>query len=71
MYETHAALISLLEVAVFFFFFFFNFSLPLFALKCIHIIPFHLHHSANIYSNWLQEQFCNLSLYMLCMLYMQ
>ena len=31
----------------------------------IHIIHFHLFHSVNIYWNWLQEQFCNLSLYTL------
>jgi hypothetical protein len=31
----------------------------------IHIIQFHLYHSSNIYSNWLQEPFCNLSLYAL------
>jgi hypothetical protein len=27
----------------------------------IHIIQFHLYHTVNIYWNWLQEQFCNLS----------
>jgi len=29
------------------------------------MLQFHLCHSVNIYSNWLQEQFCNLSLYTL------
>ena len=32
------------------------------------IIQFHLYRSVNIYSNWLQEQFCNLSLYTLYIL---
>jgi hypothetical protein len=32
---------------------------------------FHLHHSVNIYSNWLQEQFCNISLYTLYTLSVQ
>ena len=31
----------------------------------IHIIHFHLLLSVNIYWNWLEEQFCNLSLYIL------
>jgi hypothetical protein len=30
-----------------------------------------LYHSVNIYSNWLQEQFCNLSLYTLYTLSVQ
>ena len=34
----------------------------------IHIIHFHLFHNVNIYWNWLQEQFCNLSLYTLYIL---
>ena len=34
----------------------------------IHIIHFQLYHSVNIYSNWLQEQFCNFSLYTLYIL---
>ena len=33
-----------------------------------HIIQFHLCHTVNIYSNWLQEQFCNLFLYTLYIL---
>jgi len=52
-----------------------NFSLPLFApiyiYIYIYIIHFHLHLSVNIYSNWLQEQFCNLFLYTLYILYVQ
>ena len=31
----------------------------------VHIIQFQLYHSVNIYSEWLQEQFCTLSLYTL------
>jgi len=34
----------------------------------IHIIHFHLFHSVNIYLNWLQKQFCYLSLYTLYIL---
>lgn len=34
----------------------------------IHIVHFHLYHSVNNYSYWLQEPFCNLSLYTLCKL---
>ena len=37
----------------------------------IHIIQFHLYHSVNIYWNWLQKQFCNLSFYTLCILSLQ
>ena len=37
----------------------------------IHIIQFHLYHSVNIYSNWLQEKFCNLSLHTLYILSVQ
>jgi hypothetical protein len=36
-----------------------------------HIIQFHLYHSVNIYSDWLQEQFCNLSLSTLYILSVQ
>ena len=32
------------------------------------VVQFHLYQSVNIYSNWLQEQFCNLALYTLCIL---
>ena len=32
------------------------------------VVQFHLYQSVNIYSNWLQEQFCNLALYTLCTL---
>ena len=35
------------------------------------IIHFHLYHSVNIYSNWLQEQLCNVSLYTLYILSVQ
>lgn len=28
----------------------------------VHILHFHLYHSVNIYSDWLWEHFCNLSL---------
>ena len=38
---------------------------------CIHIIQFHLYHSVNISSNWLQEQFCKLSPYTLHILSVQ
>jgi len=31
----------------------------------IHITHFHLYRSVNIYRNWFQEQFCNLSWYIL------
>jgi hypothetical protein len=48
------------QVAVFYFH---NFSLPLFA-HIYMFIPLHLCHSVNIYSNWLRQQFCKLSLYM-------
>jgi hypothetical protein len=56
MSEAYTALIILPEVAVFFFY---NFSLPLFApiFIYIHISQFHLYHSVNIYSNWLQQHF--------------
>ena len=37
----------------------------------IHIIQFHLYRTVNIYWNWLQEQFCNLSLYTLFILSVQ
>jgi len=37
----------------------------------IQIIQFHLYHRVNIYSNCLQEQFCNLSLYTLYILSVQ
>jgi len=37
----------------------------------IRIIQFHLYYSVNIYSNWLREQFCNLSLYTLYILSVQ
>ena len=62
-YETYTAIIGLPEHVVFFVH---HFSLPLFALYIyIHILMFHLYHSVNIYSNWLREQFSNLSLYTL------
>jgi len=58
-----------------------NFSLPLFAHTHTHlyiyiyiyiyIIQFHLYYSVNIYSNCLQEKFCNLSLCTLCTLPVQ
>jgi len=38
----------------------------------IHVNQFHLYHTLNISRNWIQEQFCNLSLYtlyILCVLY--
>jgi len=37
----------------------------------VHVIQFHLYRAVNIYSNWLQEQFCNLSLYILYILSVQ
>jgi len=48
-----------------------NFSLPLFTPIFIHIIQFHLYHSVNSYSDWLQEQLCKLSLYTLYILSVQ
>jgi len=56
-------LISLPEVAVCFFIIFF--TAVIWTYIYIHIIQFHLYHTVNIYSNWLQEQFCNLSLHTL------
>jgi hypothetical protein len=35
----------------------------IYAYTYLHISQFHLYHSANIWSNWLKEQFCNLSFY--------
>jgi hypothetical protein len=49
-------------VAVFFFCSQF-FTAVIYTSIYIHIFHFHLHHSVNIYSTWLQEQFYNLSLY--------
>ena len=40
-------------------------SLPLPCVTVCRLIPIQLYHSVNIYSNWLQEQYCNLSLYTL------
>jgi len=49
-------------------FFVFNFTAVIYTYICMHIIHFHLFHQVHIYWNWLQEQFCNLSFYTLCVL---
>ena len=44
-------------------FFFYSETVLTFWISLVHIIQFHLYHSVIIYSNWLKEQFCNLSSY--------
>jgi hypothetical protein len=64
LYDIISTRYKVLQVAVFFVH---NFSLPLFATTVYFytIIQFHLYQCVKIYLNWLQEQFCNLSLYTL------
>jgi hypothetical protein len=79
MIESYTDIISLLKVAVFsfsFFIFLLSLSLSFLIFNChylyvyLYSLLFHLCHSVNSYSNWLREQFCNVSLkcftYVLC-----
>ena len=45
----------------------------IFYCRCLHLysLPFYLCHSVNIYSSWLREKFCKLSLYILYVRSMQ